>query len=73
MYRGLEDRARRGDGLDEEPGILERDDDEVAAGGLRGKQERLLRAAKLLNQGAPERDVAAEAHQTRSRNMNMAL
>lgn len=47
MYRGLEDRARRGDGLDEEPGILERDDDEAAARGLRGKQERLLRASTL--------------------------
>lgn len=65
MYRGLEDRARRGDGMDEEPGILERDYEDDPAGGLRGKQERLLRAAKLLNQGAPERDVAAEAQQTR--------
>ncbi|KAF4447704.1 hypothetical protein FALBO_16912 [Fusarium albosuccineum] len=51
MYRGLETRVPRvEDMLDEEGGILERDS-EGRANGLREKQERLSRAARLLNHG----------------------
>lgn len=48
MYRGLENRtARADDTMEAEGGILERDSEE--GNGLREKQERLARAARLLN------------------------
>ncbi|RSL63487.1 hypothetical protein CEP53_004410 [Fusarium sp. AF-6] len=52
MYRGLETRGPRGHDDMEEGGILERDSE--GANGLREKQERLMRAARLLGHG-PER------------------
>jgi hypothetical protein len=53
MYRGLETRGPRGHDDMEEGGILERDSE--GANGLREKQERLMRAARLLGHG-PERN-----------------
>ncbi|CAG7556850.1 unnamed protein product [Fusarium equiseti] len=54
MYRGLETREPRGeDVMEEEGGILERDSEQ--GNGLREKQERLARAARLLNRRAGER------------------
>ncbi|SPJ82616.1 uncharacterized protein FTOL_10021 [Fusarium torulosum] len=48
MYRGLENRTPRADDtMEAEGGILERDSEE--GNGLREKQERLARAARLLN------------------------
>jgi hypothetical protein len=53
MYRGLETREHRGgDAMDEEGGILERDSEQ--GNGLREKQERLARAARLLNRRTEE-------------------
>lgn len=52
MYRGLETRGPREHGDMEEGGILERDSER--GNGLREKQERLMRAARLLGHG-PER------------------
>ncbi|KAF4980122.1 hypothetical protein FZEAL_3786 [Fusarium zealandicum] len=51
MYRGLESRPSRGDGLEEDGDIA--DESQGAANGLKEKQERLLRAARLLGQ-SPE-------------------
>ncbi|KAM0563918.1 hypothetical protein ACHAPJ_000126 [Fusarium lateritium] len=53
MYRGLETRTPRGDDIDEEGGILERDSE--GGNGLKEKQERLARAARLLNRRTEER------------------
>ncbi|KAG5762904.1 hypothetical protein H9Q69_012361 [Fusarium xylarioides] len=54
MYRGLENRVARGEDVrDEEGGILERDSEE--GNGLKEKQERLARAARLLNRRTEER------------------
>ncbi|KAF5245420.1 hypothetical protein FAUST_1795 [Fusarium austroamericanum] len=53
MYRGLETREPRGGDMDEEGGILERDSER--GNGLREKQERLARAAGLLNRDGEER------------------
>ncbi|KAF5023938.1 hypothetical protein F66182_4018 [Fusarium sp. NRRL 66182] len=52
MYRGMETRTPRGDGMEPEGGILDRDgdgDSEGGANGLKDKQDRLVRAARLLN------------------------
>ncbi|RGP75466.1 hypothetical protein FLONG3_5719 [Fusarium longipes] len=54
MYRGMETREPRGgDAMEEEGGILERDSER--GNGLREKQERLARAARLLNHRTEER------------------
>ncbi|KAF4453409.1 hypothetical protein F53441_3941 [Fusarium austroafricanum] len=53
MYRGLENRTPRGDDVEEEGGILERDSEQ--GNGLKEKQERLARAARLLNRRTEER------------------
>ncbi|KAM5356229.1 hypothetical protein ACJ41O_002875 [Fusarium nematophilum] len=50
MYRGLESRGPRAGDVNED-GIIADMESEGAANGLRGKQERLMRAARLLSHG----------------------